>query len=94
MKYPEFNHVEIAIGDVKNRNQIVTVDEVEKKITKHECYRSMFRFTEDKKNYVNGKPSNIRDSSMKQVSGKEFAKILEQHGWELSRIKGSHYIYE
>ena len=30
---------------------------------------------------------------MKQVSGKEFAKILEQHGWKLSRIKGSHHIY-
>jgi len=30
---------------------------------------------------------------MKQVSGKEFAKILEQHGWQLSRIKGSHHIY-
>jgi len=29
---------------------------------------------------------------MKQVSGKEFAKILEQHGWKLSRIKGSHHI--
>jgi predicted RNA binding protein YcfA (HicA-like mRNA interferase family) len=31
---------------------------------------------------------------MKQISGKDFAKILEHNGWELIRIKGSHYIYE
>jgi predicted RNA binding protein YcfA (HicA-like mRNA interferase family) len=30
---------------------------------------------------------------MKSVSGKEFAKILERHGWQLMRIKGSHHIY-
>ena len=30
---------------------------------------------------------------MKQVSGREFARILEQHGWKLSHIKGSHHIY-
>ena len=30
---------------------------------------------------------------MKSVSGKEFAKILEQHGWTLLRVQGSHYIY-
>lgn len=29
---------------------------------------------------------------MKQVSGKEFVKILEQHGWRLLRINGSHHI--
>ena len=31
---------------------------------------------------------------MKQISGKDFIKILERNGWKLSRIKGSHYIYE
>ena len=30
---------------------------------------------------------------MKQLSGKDFAKILEKHGWYLSRVKGSHHIY-
>lgn len=30
---------------------------------------------------------------MKSISGKEFAKILEKHGWELMRIKGSHHVY-
>lgn len=30
---------------------------------------------------------------MKSISGKEFARILEQHGWELVRIQGSHHIY-
>ena len=30
---------------------------------------------------------------MKQVSGKEFVRLLEQHGWELKRINGSHHIF-
>ncbi|MEK7990001.1 MAG: type II toxin-antitoxin system HicA family toxin [Thiotrichaceae bacterium] len=30
---------------------------------------------------------------MKAVSGKKFCKLLEQKGWELARINGSHYIY-
>jgi len=30
---------------------------------------------------------------MKPISGKEFARILEQHGWILRRIHGSHHIY-
>ena len=30
---------------------------------------------------------------MKSISGKDFAKILEQHGWSLMRVKGSHHIY-
>lgn len=30
---------------------------------------------------------------MKSISGKEFAKVLERHGWILLRVKGSHYIY-
>ena len=30
---------------------------------------------------------------MKAVSGKEFAKILERHGWILMRTHGSHHIY-
>lgn len=30
---------------------------------------------------------------MKPVSGKQFCKILESHGWELKRITGSHHIY-
>lgn len=30
---------------------------------------------------------------MKQVSGKDFAKLLIKAGWELRRIQGSHHIY-
>ncbi len=30
---------------------------------------------------------------MKQLSGKEFAKIIERHGWNLLRVQGSHHIY-
>jgi predicted RNA binding protein YcfA (HicA-like mRNA interferase family) len=29
---------------------------------------------------------------MKSVTGKELAKVLEAHGWELKRIQGSHHI--
>lgn len=30
---------------------------------------------------------------MKSVSGKEFVKVLERHGWSLLRVQGSHHIY-
>ncbi|HOH29179.1 MAG TPA: type II toxin-antitoxin system HicA family toxin [Candidatus Hydrogenedentes bacterium] len=30
---------------------------------------------------------------MKTVSGKDLCKVLEQHGWKLLRIQGSHHIY-
>jgi predicted RNA binding protein YcfA (HicA-like mRNA interferase family) len=30
---------------------------------------------------------------MKSISGKELARILEQNGWILLRIQGSHHIY-
>lgn len=30
---------------------------------------------------------------MKAISGKEFAKILEQYGWRLLRVNGIHHIY-
>lgn len=30
---------------------------------------------------------------MKSVSGKEFTKTLERHGWALLRAQGSHHIY-
>lgn len=30
---------------------------------------------------------------MKSVSGKEFAKLLERHGWTLLRVQGSHHVY-
>jgi predicted RNA binding protein YcfA (HicA-like mRNA interferase family) len=30
---------------------------------------------------------------VKSISGKELAKALEQHGWSLLRINGSHHIY-
>ena len=30
---------------------------------------------------------------MRAVSGKEFVKVLERHGWTLLRVQGSHHIY-
>ena len=30
---------------------------------------------------------------MKSVSGKRFARLLEERGWELRRISGSHHVY-
>lgn len=30
---------------------------------------------------------------MKQISGKEFARMLERNGWVLMRINGSHHVY-
>ena len=30
---------------------------------------------------------------MKAISGREFARIVERHGWVLLRIHGSHHIY-
>jgi predicted RNA binding protein YcfA (HicA-like mRNA interferase family) len=30
---------------------------------------------------------------MTVVSGREFARIVERHGWKLLRVNGSHHIY-
>jgi len=30
---------------------------------------------------------------LKSVSGKDLARLLEKHGWELKRVNGSHHIY-
>ena len=30
---------------------------------------------------------------MKQISGKNFGRLLQQHGWQLARINGSHHIF-
>jgi len=30
---------------------------------------------------------------LKPVSGKRLCRVLEDHGWELKRINGSHHIY-
>ena len=30
---------------------------------------------------------------MKQVSGKDLARVVERHGWALLRVTGSHHIY-
>jgi len=30
---------------------------------------------------------------VKTISGKAFARLLEQRGWQLVRINGSHHIY-
>ena len=30
---------------------------------------------------------------MKAMSGREFARLIERHGWQLLRVSGSHHIY-
>ncbi|HUI40454.1 MAG TPA: type II toxin-antitoxin system HicA family toxin [Terriglobia bacterium] len=30
---------------------------------------------------------------MKSISGKELARTVERHGWQLLRIHGSHHVY-
>jgi predicted RNA binding protein YcfA (HicA-like mRNA interferase family) len=30
---------------------------------------------------------------MKAMSGRDFARLIERHGWRLYRISGSHHIY-
>ena len=30
---------------------------------------------------------------MKSLSGRDFARIVERHGWTLLRVSGSHHIY-
>lgn len=30
---------------------------------------------------------------MKQISGKDFCKLLEARGWTLKRVSGSHHIF-
>jgi predicted RNA binding protein YcfA (HicA-like mRNA interferase family) len=30
---------------------------------------------------------------VKAISGKELARLLEERGWELKRVQGSHHIY-
>jgi predicted RNA binding protein YcfA (HicA-like mRNA interferase family) len=30
---------------------------------------------------------------LKSISGKEFSRLLERHGWELKRVRGNHHIF-
>lgn len=30
---------------------------------------------------------------MRSYSGKEFTRLLEQNGWKLQRVQGSHHVY-
>jgi predicted RNA binding protein YcfA (HicA-like mRNA interferase family) len=30
---------------------------------------------------------------VKTIGGKDFARLLERHGWQLRRINGSHHIF-
>ncbi len=30
---------------------------------------------------------------MKALSGRDFARLIEQRGWQLLRVSGSHHIY-
>ena len=37
--------------------------------------------------------SSGRGRVVKSISGKDFCRVLERHGWHLKRIRGSHHIY-
>ena len=30
---------------------------------------------------------------MKQISGRELSRLIQQRGWKLARIHGSHYVF-
>jgi predicted RNA binding protein YcfA (HicA-like mRNA interferase family) len=30
---------------------------------------------------------------VKRLSGREFARLVERHGWRLLRVSGSHHVY-
>jgi predicted RNA binding protein YcfA (HicA-like mRNA interferase family) len=30
---------------------------------------------------------------VKQVSGREFARLVQAHGWQLARVRGSHHVF-
>jgi predicted RNA binding protein YcfA (HicA-like mRNA interferase family) len=30
---------------------------------------------------------------MKSLSGRDFAQLIERHGWQLLRVSGSHHVY-
>ncbi len=30
---------------------------------------------------------------MKQISGRDFARLVQQRGWHLARVNGSHHIF-
>lgn len=30
---------------------------------------------------------------MKVLSGKQFCRLIESHGWRLKRVRGSHHVY-
>ena len=30
---------------------------------------------------------------MKALSGRDFARLIERHGWRLLRVNGSHHVY-
>ena len=30
---------------------------------------------------------------MRSLSGKAFCRLLERHGWQLLRVRGSHHVY-
>ena len=37
--------------------------------------------------------SSARTGFVKQISGREFARLVQQRGWQLARVKGSHHIF-
>ncbi len=72
MIYPEYKYRDVAIGGVEHRNNIVEIDNIPKLISRspYECYTTLFRFTQDFKDYVE------RTKSVGGYLGKAFTDFL------------------
>jgi hypothetical protein len=55
LDYPEFKYVDLAIGGVNKRNNVVDIDTVRKKLPEQpkDCYQTYFRFDDKYPEYVN-----------------------------------------
>lgn len=59
MRYPEYKYVDLAIGGVENRNNVVEINKVDFLVSRnpYECYTTFFRFSDEFKDYVEKKGS-------------------------------------
>jgi len=52
MKYPEYKYIEVAIGGVNRRNNVVELSKFKTPTGKADCYRTVFRFPEAFRQHV------------------------------------------
>ncbi|MFH2035896.1 MAG: primase C-terminal domain-containing protein [Candidatus Zixiibacteriota bacterium] len=63
MKFPDYCYADTALGDVRRRNKVLRIDEINIPHPPSECYMSMFRFREEYKEHceVTGSVREIGD---------------------------------